>query len=170
MRTLFPTFFCGLAALTLLAGCTVNTDKGVPGKATPIAKKAAEEEHDDHGPGPHGGTLVEWGDSHKYHLEFTVDHKKQQATVYVLGPDAKKPAPIKADKLTLNIKEPAFQVDLKADPEKADPAGQASRFVGTHEKLGKEQEFEGSISGEVDGKPYVGDFKEEPEAKEEKKK
>jgi hypothetical protein len=25
------------------------------------------------------------------------------------------------------------------------------------------QEFEGTIVGEVDGKPYTGDFKEEPE-------
>ena len=41
-------------------------------------------------------------------------------------------------------------------------AGLASRFVDQQESLGIVQEFAGTISGEVDGTPYVGDFKEEP--------
>ncbi|MBI3468241.1 MAG: hypothetical protein HY000_35000 [Planctomycetes bacterium] len=52
---------------------------------------------------------------------------------------------------------------MKPSPDKGDPQGLSSRFVGKHEKLGKEQEFAGTISGEIDGKPYAGDFKEEPE-------
>ncbi len=54
-------------------------------------------------------------------------------------------------------------MDLKATPEAGDPAGKSSRFVGKHEHLGKEQEFEGTLSGVVDGKPYAGDFKEAKE-------
>lgn len=40
-------------------------------------------------------------------------------------------------------------------------AGESSRFVGQNESLGKVQEFAGSITGEVEGTPYAGDFKEE---------
>ena len=32
--------------------------------------------------------------------------------------------------------------------------------MATHANFGTQQEFEGTVSGEVDGKPYLGDFKE----------
>ena len=153
----------GLAALTLALGC------GGPGEGTPRGdpkgKPTPKEEVEDHshGAGPHGGTVADWGGG-KYHIEFTVDHNKQEATVYLLKADAKTPAPIGADKLLLTIKEPSFQVELKALPQKGDPKGKASRFAGKHARLGKEQEFAGTVSGEVNGTPYAGDFKEEPEA------
>jgi len=38
----------------------------------------------------------------------------------------------------------------------------SSTCVGQHDKLGVVQEFAGSITGEVDGTPYAGNFKEEP--------
>jgi hypothetical protein len=154
-----------LAALTLAVGCGGPSGPATPKGGTSAGKtsKAGKEEHT-HGAGPHGGTVADWGGG-KYHVEFTVDHGKHEATVYVLGGDEKTPAPVKAKdgQLLLTIKEPPFQVVLKATPLKDDPPGAASRFVGTHERLGKEQEFAGTISGEVDGKPYAGDFREEPE-------
>jgi hypothetical protein len=158
-----------LAACTL-AGCTRTTTPAPKGetKGTSTASKDARKakaEHAAHGAGPHGGTVADWGGG-KYHIEFTVDHAKQEAVVYILGSDEKTPVPVKAKEgqLLLSIKEPAFQVTLKAEPQKGDPEGKASRFTGKHEKLGKEQEFAGTISGEVNGTPYAGDFKEEPEA------
>jgi hypothetical protein len=149
---------CGLMAAMVLAGCASQPE---PGKKEhdPEAKK--DDSHS-HGTGPHGGAVADWG---KYHVEFTVDHKKQQATVHVLKADMKTAAPIKADRLLLKIKEPAFEVELKPDPQTKDPKGTASRFVGTHERLGKEQEFEGTIVGTVDGKTLTAHFKEEPEEK-----
>ena len=99
----------------------------------------------------------------KLHAEFTVDHKKQEATVYILDADVKKAEPSQADKLLLSIKNPQFQAELKAVPMDGEPKGKSSRFVGKHEKLGVEQEFEGTVSGEIEGKPYLGDFKEKPE-------
>ena len=57
-----------------------------------------------------------------------------------------------------------FQADLLASPQDGDPKGSASRFIATDERFGKEQEFEGTVSGVIDGKPYLGDFKEEPHA------
>ena len=116
-----------------------------------------------HGEGPHGGTLSDWGGG-KYHVEFTVDHDQHETTVYVLGGDEKTATAIKTPdgKLLLTITDPAFQVELAAQPMDGEAQGTASRFVGKHDKLGVVQEFAGTISGEVEGTPYAGDFKEEP--------
>jgi hypothetical protein len=146
-------------AALLAAGC--NSHSSSSAKADKAGTAAATGDHE-HGTGLHGGTILELGGG-KYHGEFTVDHKKKEAAVYILGGDAKTLLPIKATNVMLSIKEPSFQVELKARPEKGDPAGQSSCFAGTHEKLGKEQEFAGTVSCEIDGKPYAGDFKEEPE-------
>lgn len=152
-------------ALLAAVGCNARPQPPKPAPAKPAA-----DDHD-HGAGPNGGTVLEWGPGHKYHLEFAVDHKAKESVVHVLGKDAKTPAAIKADALTtLSIKEPTFQVPLKARPQASDAAGTASRFAAAHENFGKEQEFAGTISGELDGKPYAGDFKEEAEHAAEKKK
>jgi hypothetical protein len=163
----FGSFLMTLAVL-VLAGCgqpgaKKSGDKTAKNMDKAATDNVAHEDHD-HGEGPHGGAVADWGGG-KYHIEFTVNHDKQEATVYVLGADAKKSVPIKTEKLLLTIKEPAFQTDLKAAPQENEPKGTASRFVGKHEKLGIEREFAGTVSGEIDGTPYAGDFKEEPEAK-----
>lgn len=119
-----------------------------------------------HGAGPHDGTIADWGGG-KYHVEFTVDHDKQEATVYVLGGDEKTPSPIPAEEIQLSIKDPAMQVALKASPQEGDPEGSASRFIGNHEGLGVVQEYEGTMMGVVDDTPYSGNFKEESHGHEE---
>lgn len=113
-----------------------------------------------HGAGPHGGTIADWGGG-TYHVEFTVDHDKQQATVYVLGSDEKTATPIDAESIELAISDPEMQVTLTAQPQEGDPEGKSSRFVGTHEKLGIVQEYAGTMTGVVDETPYSGDFNEE---------
>jgi hypothetical protein len=163
-----------LAAVSLaLAGCPSAPPPAAPSTpASPTSSSSAapagEAEHaHTHGAGPHDGTLADWGGG-KYHVEFTVDHDKQQATVYILGSDEKTAAPISADSaLLLSIADPEIEVELKADPQASDPEGTSSRFVGTHESLGIVQEYAGTISGEVDGTPYTGDFQEEPHEHEE---
>ncbi len=164
-----------LLALTFAIGCD-NAKPPTPAAPKPPAASTtpAKDDHGHghaaHGTGPHEGAVADWGGG-KYHVEFTVDHDKQEATVYVLGSDEKSASPVKATdgKLLLNIKDPSFQVDLVAMPLDGEPEGTASRFVGKHESLGKVQEFSGTISGEVEGTPYTGDFKEEPHADHEKK-
>jgi hypothetical protein len=158
-RTLASTLLL-VVAFSLLVGCNSREKKASADKKTAAAAKK-QDDHT-HGTGPHGGVVSDLGGG-KYHFEFTVKHPEKEAIIYILGGDAKTPAPIKADKLTLSIKEPSFQVELKARPEEKEPSGMSSRFVGVHEKLGKEQEFEGTVSVVVDGTPYAGDFKEEPE-------
>jgi hypothetical protein len=155
-------FCAGVAAVAALMATACNSQQASSPKGSTKAAAKREDGHN-HGDGPHGGTVVDWGGG-KYHVEFCMDHGKKQATVYILGGNARKPAPIKADKLQLSIKEPLFQVELKAAPQEGDPQGSASRFIGTHDNFGKEQEFAGTISGTLDGKPYAGDFKEEPES------
>ncbi len=162
--------YVGIAAFALSTGC------GKPANETTAKGKAAagsgEHFHDDgtvhkdadegshgHGNGPHDGVVADWGGG-KFHVEFTVDHDKKEATVYILGDDEKTATPIDAAEITLSIKDPAFSVALKASPQEGDPAGKASRFVGNHENLGIVKEYEGSMSGAVDGTPYSGNFKE----------
>ena len=48
-----------------------------------------------------------------------------------------------------------------AVPQHGDPAGKSSRLVATHDHRGTEQEFEGTVSGEIGGKPYLGEFEVE---------
>jgi len=146
-----------LSSPLVIAGC---------GSTTPQAEKkpntAAPAEHAGHGAGPHEGTVTDWGGG-KYHVEFTVDHGKKEATVYILGSDEKTPSPVKAMNVVLAINEPAFEVELMPQPLETETEGGSSRFVGTHDNLGIVREFAGTISGEVEGTPYTGDFKEEPQ-------
>lgn len=104
--------------------------------------------------------MADWGGG-KYHVEFTVNHDRQEATVYILGSDARSAAPVKAEKLLLSIADPRFQLDLLPKPRSGEPAGAASRFVGKHKNLGQVREFGGTISAEVDATPYAADFQEE---------
>ena len=165
-----------LFTLTVALGCGSGDQTAPKPSATPAASSTPAKDdhshrHAGHGAGPHEGVVADWGGG-KFHVEFTVDHDKQEATVFVLGDDEKTATPIKAadGKLLLSIKEPSFQVELTAMPLDGEAEGMASRFVGKHEKLGVVQEFAGTISGEVEGTPYVGDFKEGPHGEHEHKK
>lgn len=154
-----------LGTALLLAGCN---DAAVDAPEAPASTATSEEDHGhphesdgghSHGAGPHDGTLTDWGGG-KYHVEFTVDHDNQEATVYVLGSDEKTPEPITAEKLLLTIKDPELQTDLMPVPLDGEGDGKSSRFVGNHEGLGVVQEYAGTISAEVEGTPYAGDFEE----------
>jgi hypothetical protein len=166
--TLFSAFGV-LCAITFIAGCQ---EPAAPETAASSSSASAASQHGHehgkgegghahgHGTGPHDGTVADWGGG-RYHVEFTVDHEKQEATVYVLGSDEKSAAPIKTDKITLTIGDPELEADLLPVPLEGEPDGLSSRFVGKHKKLGIVQEYAGSMSAEIEGTPYTGDFKEE---------
>jgi hypothetical protein len=164
MRTLVSGMFV-VAITAILAGCAKKTEPTPKSDAKPT-KSGTDDKHS-LGAGPHGGALADWGGG-KYHVEFTVDHDKQEATVYILGADEKTTVPIKAKdgQISANIKglknKDTFQLVLKAAPQPGDPEGKASRFVGKHEKIGVVQEFAGTITGEFESTPYSGDFEEKP--------
>lgn len=165
-RTMALTAVAILATAIYSVGCAqAPAPSKAPAKAAAAKASGHGHSHDDdhhsHGAGPHGGTLADWGGG-KYHVEFTVDHDKKEAVIYVLGTDEKTAAPITtADgKLLLTVREPAFQVELVARPLSGEAEGTSSCYGGTHESLGIVREFAGTISGEVDGTPFAGDFAE----------
>jgi hypothetical protein len=150
------------SAVVLFAlGCGQSPAPAPAPSSTGSSGTPAEPEVHSHGAGPHGGALTDWGGG-AYHVEFTVDHDKKEATCYIIGSDEKTPAPIKAEKIHLVINDPMTEMDLMAKPLEGEAEGTSSRFVGTHDTIGIVQEFAGTISGDVDGTPYSGDFKEEP--------
>jgi len=176
MKMLHPLLaFATAACLVGFIGCKKKTATPTAGRTSSAQTSTDDHGHDHaegaqghdhsvaghgHGAGPHDGTLADWGGG-KYHVEFTVDHDKQQGTVYILGSDEKTPIPIQAEEIQLSITDPVMHVALKAAPQAGDPAGSASRFVGNHEKLSAVQEYAGTISGVIEDTPYAGDFKEE---------
>lgn len=158
------TLLITIGTLAFVIGCGGSQQPATtraPAEPAQPAAHSDDRSHSGHGAGPHDGTLADWGGG-KYHVEFTVDHDKQEAVVYVLGDDEKTASPINATEIQLSIKDPAMQVTLEASPQESDPAGSASRFVGNHENLGVVREYTGTITGVVDDTPYSGDFKEEP--------
>ena len=122
------TSLIAIGTLAFIIGCSGSQQPTTPG---PQANGEQSTEHSDdhshsgHGAGPHDGTLADWGGG-KYHVEFTVDHDKQEATVYILGADEKTPSPIKAEEIQLSISDPVMQVTLKAAPQVDDQIGRAS--------------------------------------------
>jgi len=146
-----------LLILALATGCSGKKDD--KGKTADSAKKSGDDDDHEHGPGPHKG-LVEDFKGGKHHFEFVVDHDKKEVRVYILDGKAKNEVPVKADKLTLNIKDPKFTLELK--PDTVDANGRTSCFVGKDDRFGKKQEFAGSVTVVVDGTPWTGDFEEKP--------
>lgn len=158
MRTLLIAVYL-FSVSAALVGCQKKSTETTDEHGHAAGEAGHDHDDHDHGAGPHGGAIIEWGGG-AYHLEFVVDHDAKSATAYVLGGDAETPAPIKADKLTLSLTEPAAEVALAAQPLDGEADGLASRFVGTHDGLGEVRDFSGSITAEIDGTPYSGEFDE----------
>ncbi len=140
MRTLF-----GLAIVGLIGG---------------LSAQVAQAEHE----APHKGILVEWGDE-EYHPEIVVDKATGTVTVYVYGNHdelhKKKLKAIDSKSLTLLLKTtPATTIKLDPAPEKDDPKGSSTKFVGKNDVFKKDMKWEGTISGKVGTKPYSGEFKQ----------
>lgn len=158
---------CGLLVAVVTA---VGCDQGGTPPATTTGKGAAQdgdkkEAHapHGHGHGPNGGVVFDLG---KHHAEFTVDHDKKECTILVLGDDEKTPTPVATKELTVNIKETKTKEGKVVAPmtvkllPKDEADGKSSKFVGTDPGIGNVADFEGTVLGEIDGKPSQGTFKE----------
>ncbi|MBX9681773.1 MAG: hypothetical protein K2X38_23695 [Gemmataceae bacterium] len=149
-----------LVSVLSVTGCSQQS-----GTRKAETKKVAvkKEDHVPHGKGPNGGVVFDIG---KYHGEFSVDHDKKEVTVLVLGSDEKTPTPVAAKELTLTTKETKTKEGKIVPPmtikllTKDEAGGKASRFVGSDPGLGNVADFEGTVIGEIDGKPSQGTFKE----------
>jgi hypothetical protein len=151
-----------LAAVLVVAGCSKSETKPAPSSSSNTATAPVVAEHT-HGTGPNGGVVMDLGSQH---AEFTVDHGKKEVTVLVLGDDKKTPKPIAATGLVLNIKETktadgkvVAPMTITLQPVKA-AEGKTATFVGTDPGIGNVADFAGTVSGEIDGKPAMGEFKE----------
>ncbi len=153
----------GLLVLALLAiGCS-KPDATEPAVNTSETAGVGETAGHAHGTGPNGGVVFDLGN---YHAEFTVDHGKQQCTILLLDDDEKTPAAAAASEFILAINETKTKdgtvveaMTITMAPEGA-VDGKASKFVGADPGIGNVADFEGTVSGEIDGKPAQGTFKE----------
>lgn len=159
-----------LVAALAITGCAEKSDApDTKTEAKTTKTEGAKEEKHTHGSGPNGGVVFDLG---AHHAEFTVDHPANTCTVLFItgdGEDAK-PMPVAAEEFTLSIKE--TKVKEGADLGKVVPPmtitlmpvdakdGKASKFVGGDPGIGNVADFEGTVVGEIDGKPAEGKFKE----------
>jgi hypothetical protein len=156
--------FAKFLGLGFLLAALAMTGCGTQPEATKSGdNKGGKEDPHSHGPGPNGGVVFDLG---KYHAEFTVDHPDKGCKILLLGDDEKTPTPVAAKEFTLTTKEtktkegtvvPPMTVKMLPTDEKD---GKATTFAGTDEGLGNVADFEGTVVGEIGGKPSSGEFKE----------
>jgi hypothetical protein len=151
-----------IAALSL-AGCLRSSDSMSATADTKPASGDSEAAPHAHGTGPNGGVVFDLG---SHHAEFTVDHSQQHCTILILGQDEKTPLPIAADGFVLNINETTTAegkvvppMTITMQPVNATD-GKTDTFVGTDPGIGNVADFAGTVSGEIAGKPSMGEFKE----------
>ena len=86
--------------------------------------------------GPHHGHLIELG-KEEFHAELTHDDATKTITVYLLDHEAKAPVTSTDAEIVLNlvVDGKPLQAKLAAAPQESDPAGSASRFSITDEKV-----------------------------------
>jgi hypothetical protein len=148
-------------------GLAVALTLGCSGTPAPSPKGGGDDnggDHADHGPGPHGGVIIELGGG-KFHGEFKPDHKEKSATVWLLGVDAKTPAPMKTDKVRLVVSNASPKIEIDLLPTDKDAEGKASTFTGKHDGFAVEMEYKGTVRFNVGDKQYSGDFEEKADKK-----
>jgi len=154
----------GLGLMVAALAVTGCDKKAAPSKADD-KKGSKGDDHAPHGKGPNGGVVLDLG---KYHAEFTVDHPAKECTILLITGDNKdaKPLPVAAKEFTLTTKETKTKEGKAVPPmtikmvPKDEKDGKAAKFVGTDPGLGNVADFEGAVTGEIDGKPSSGEFKE----------
>ena len=144
----------------LNCGCDLTETASKPENKSSAALDHEHEVGETRGPGPHGGTMVEWGGG-AFLVELIIDQTNKEATVYIFGNDGKTPMPIGSKSIVIAIREPSFALDLTPKPLGSEILGNASRFVGTHESLEKGRKLRGAISGVIGNTPYSGNFAQE---------
>lgn len=147
----------------VVTGCGKSTEKKPAASDAGTTASAPSTTEHTHGAGPNGGVVFDLG---SHHAEFTVEHGKQQCMILVLGDDEKTPTPIAATEFVLNTKEtktsdgkvvPPMTITMKPVDAKD---GKTAKFVGADPGIGNVADFAGTVSGEIDSKPAMGEFKE----------
>ncbi|MCE9566486.1 MAG: hypothetical protein K8U57_31065 [Planctomycetes bacterium] len=110
--------------------------------------------------GPHGGTIVEWDETHEMVAEAVVDRKCGIVTVYVLDSRAKRYRPLQARSITLTLDAPKpMAVKLVSMPRSWDSPDWASQFTsGRVLEPGAESNLAGTLTVTAHGRRFVGNF------------
>lgn len=156
-------YFAG--SLFFVVGCDSSKDfKPVDPNKNKTADKIDHAHDHDHGHshGPHEGHIVELGNE-EYHGEVVFDAKTNTVGIYLYGPDLKKPQPIEAKTVTLNLKLEGkpLQLALNAKPLDTEKDGKSSYFELKDNAELKEhaksiEDLEGKLQVEINGKSYSG--------------
>lgn len=147
----------GACALPLMMGCPPQGEGyRKMGAKDDVKNETADEHHHDHG--PNGGHIVELGD---YHGEVVVGDGRV-FTLYLLGADAKTPAPV-ADasaKLRAQVGAEQKEIPLTAAPLEGETDGKTSRFTAAADALPVEiidvEDLKGDVVLVIAGKETVG--------------
>jgi hypothetical protein len=155
------TFAAAGMLITVFAWSAAGCYKG-SSPAPPIKPPAHEHEHDHaHGEhGPHNGDLIELGGG-SYHAELVHDDASKLVTIYLLGKDAKAPAPIAEESLVVSalVEGKPQQFVLAAKPQEGDGENQSSRFELTDAALVgaiDNPDSKARLNVTIEGRPYVG--------------
>ncbi|HXY36691.1 MAG TPA: hypothetical protein VEI07_20820 [Planctomycetaceae bacterium] len=148
----------GLAGLALFLGCNSGNQAY---HEVPKGTRVKDQPHE-HETGPHNGHLVELGEE-EYHGEVVFDPKTAKITIYVLDSTAKKPTPIDAKeiKLELTIGGQPKPLTAKAVADAGDSANKSSRFEVTDNpeikaNIKDEEDLKGSVTVPIGTKTYTG--------------
>ena len=168
MRSTVLTACCYLAGtLFFVAGCD---NKGSDYKEVPTGKKKAADTFGDphdhaHAHGPHDGHIIELG-AHEYHAELVLNDKTKTIGVYLYDRDLKKPEPIDAKSVTLNlvVEGKPTPLELQAKPQQGESDGKSSYFeVALPKEVAEHVDDIEHVAGElqltIGGKPYTGALK-----------
>ncbi|MFG0336236.1 MAG: hypothetical protein ACF8TS_22995 [Maioricimonas sp. JB049] len=158
-----PSLSAVALGVALLCGCGGGEEYREFGETDDVTNTAPADDHHHHHHdlGPNGGHLVELGDE-QYHAEVVLDASERILTVYLLGPDAKSPAPIAAEELTFNLDagDKPQTITLVAIPVEADGENMASRFVSEADALPESvqdaEDLHGSVAVMIDGTSLTG--------------
>jgi hypothetical protein len=127
-----------------------------------ITRDAHADEHGcEHGEtGPHGGRLIELGDS--YHAEILHEESAGSIAVYLLDAHGKSPVAAEADQVAINalVNGQATQHLLTAVPQDGDAPNQASRFELRSTTLARvildDGHAKARLNVRIEGKQFIG--------------
>ncbi len=152
---------CRIAFIVFVAGCG-NKEGNPPSNAT--ASTATNPSHDSTNPQtrPHGGQILEIGDTREFHAELVFDSNTRNITLYFYGAEVGTPHP--ASELIFEPEVGGKAVILAADPSPLDgeSAETCSRYVVQGNKLPSEitttEQLEGHFHVTLNGTEYEKDF------------
>ncbi|MFH5805029.1 hypothetical protein [Alienimonas sp. DA493] len=126
--------------------------------------EGADDEHvhaeADHGPGPHGGTVLELTTDHSLHGELVIDSDDPaNAKVYILAADMKTLVPARSVELFFTDPATGEETNLKLKPA-TEENSESAEWIFLRERLPNEGEGElaGRVAVDVEGEEYEAPF------------